>query len=66
MSYPNCTVWKTLTPVQKGATMQQLIRQAHAARSRAISKVIVGWVRYIGRQRPSLCDRRGDPVRDRP
>ena len=39
--------WKELSPVQKGALTRRLIRRAHAARSRAIGMVLLGWTRFL-------------------
>ena len=57
-----CTIppadWQALTPLQKAALTRRLVRQAHAARRRAIGKVLLGWVRYIRyrRQRRELAE----------
>lgn len=62
MRYARCTIrppdWKALTPSQKGALTQLLIRRAHAARSRAIGGLLLGWARYIRfrRQRHQLAE----------
>jgi len=50
--------WKTLTPAQKGRLTQQLVRRAHAARTRAIGRVLLGWARYVGyrQQRRELAE----------
>ena len=39
--------WKALSPAQKGTLTRLLIRRAHAARSRAIGMVLLGWTRFL-------------------
>jgi len=62
MRYARCAIrrsdWEVLTPSQKGALMQQLVRQAHATRTRAIGRMLLGWARYIRsrRQRRELAE----------
>ena len=34
--------WEALTPAQRGALTREFVRQAHAARSRAIGKALLG------------------------
>ena len=43
--------WEALTPAQKGTLTRRLIRYAHAARSRAIGRVLLGWARFVRRRR---------------
>jgi uncharacterized protein YjiS (DUF1127 family) len=43
--------WQALTPAQKGTLTLRLIRYAHAARSRAIGRVLLGWARFLRRRR---------------
>ena len=43
--------WQALTPAQKGTLTRRLIRYAHAARSRAIGRVLLGWARFLRRRR---------------
>jgi uncharacterized protein YjiS (DUF1127 family) len=39
--------WDALTPLQKSAWTRDLVRQAHAARTRAVGRMLLGWARYI-------------------
>ena len=39
--------WEALTPLQRSALTRDLVRQAHAARTRAVGRVLLGWARYI-------------------
>lgn len=60
MRNAHCTIkpsdWEALTPLQKSMLTQQLVREAHAARSRAVAGLLLGWVRFIRfrRQRREL------------
>ena len=47
--------WASLTPSQKGSLTQQLVRRAHAARRRAIRRMLLGWARYFNFRR-RRCD----------
>jgi uncharacterized protein YjiS (DUF1127 family) len=55
MRYARCAIqtsdWRALTPSRQAAITRELIRQAHAARTRAIGKMLTGWVRYLRRRR---------------
>lgn len=35
--------WEALTPLQKSVMTQRLVRQAHAARTRAIGRMLAFW-----------------------
>jgi hypothetical protein len=39
--------WDALTPRQKSALTRELIRRAHAARTREVGRMLLGWARYI-------------------
>ena len=48
--WPPC--WKALSPAQQATLTRRLVRRAHAARSRAIGMLLLGWARVLNyRQR---------------
>jgi uncharacterized protein YjiS (DUF1127 family) len=53
--YGHPMVWpfarQAVTPAQKAAWTQRLIRRARRARARAIGRLLRGWARYLRRRR---------------